>query len=231
MSMNQHESLLASIHDGLTQLAAHQASTETEAGWHENTATQLAAYLALLDKWNRVYNLTAIRQPRQMVTHHLLDSLSLLPQLGPLERLADVGSGAGLPGIPLAIARPAMAVTLIESNQKKAAFLQQAKIELKLENVSIHCGRVEAYKPDVLFDAVVSRAFSDLALFVRVAGHLVEEAAPLLAMKGLAPEDEIAELPAGWQVAGCTPLHVPGLAAQRHLVVIRRASSGQPAGH
>jgi 16S rRNA (guanine527-N7)-methyltransferase len=213
MSNGLPPEIVMQIRDGLAQLGPEPAVQ----------AEPLAAYLALLVKWNRVYNLTAIRDPQQMVTHHLLDSLTLLAHLGTPARLADVGSGAGLPGIPLAIVRPQMAVTLIESNQKKAAFLQQVKIELKLENVSIHCGRVEDYKPDVLFDAVTSRAFSDLALFVRSAGHLLAEGAPLLAMKGVAPQDEIAELPAGWQVARSISLRVPGLAAQRHLVVIERS--------
>ncbi|MBV2234473.1 MAG: 16S rRNA (guanine(527)-N(7))-methyltransferase RsmG [Sterolibacterium sp.] len=218
--MSFSEELLAQIRHGLTQLDTEKSVASI--GQQAAMAVQLATYLALLHKWNRVYNLTAIRQPQQMVTHHLLDSLSVLPHLGMPTRLADVGSGAGLPGLPLAIARPQMAVTLIESNQKKASFLQQARIELKLENVSVHCGRVEAYKPDSLFDAVVSRAFSDLALFVRVAGHLLTAEGSLLAMKGLAPQDEIAELPAGWQVVRCLPLVVPTLVAQRHLVVIKR---------
>ncbi|SMB21680.1 methyltransferase, SAM-dependent methyltransferase, glucose-inhibited cell-division protein [Sterolibacterium denitrificans] len=217
--MNLSPAIVEHIRSGLQRLGPDPA-WRVEAGGEAAAAPRFAAYLALLVKWNRVYNLTAVRDPRQMVTHHLLDSLALLPNLGAPVRLADVGSGAGLPGIPLAIARPQMAVTLIESNQKKAAFLQQARIELKLDNVSIHCGRVEEYRPNVLFDAVVSRAFSDLALFVRVAGHLLAPGAPLLAMKGVEPRDEIADLPAGWRVGRSIPIVVPGLAAQRHLIVI-----------
>lgn len=221
MSASVAPEIVERIRSGLAQLAPDSAWS-AGVGGESAAAQRFAAYLALLVKWNRVYNLTAVRSPQQMVTHHLLDSLALLPHLGSPGKLADVGSGAGLPGIPLAIARPEMAVTLIESNRKKAAFLQQARIELKLENVSVHCGRVEEYRPDALFDAVISRAFSDLAVFVRVAGHLLAAGAPLLAMKGVEPRDEIADLPAGWRVGRSLPLAVPGLAAQRHLIVIER---------
>lgn len=205
--------IITRIHEGVVQLGL-----ELPAG----AQGQLAAYLMLLSKWNRVYNLTAVRDERQMVTQHLLDSLAVLPHLGPFSSLADVGSGGGLPGIPLAIARPSMAVTLIEANQKKASFLQQAKIELKLDNVSIHCGRVEDFKPVSSFDAVISRAFSDLALFAGVAGHLLAAGAPLLAMKGVQPQEEIAQLPAGWCVMKSISLVVPGLDAQRHLITIEK---------
>lgn len=186
---------------------------------------RLAAYLALLAKWNRVYNLTAIRDPREMVTHHLLDSLAVLPALEQKSalagrcapRLADVGSGAGLPGLVLAIARPEWSVTSIEAVEKKAAFQRQAKIELGLDNVAIHCGRVEELRDT--FDAVISRAFASLADFVGLAGHL----APCLwAMKGVQPADEIAALPAGWRLAASEELSVPGLGAQRHLLRLER---------
>ncbi len=186
---------------------------------------KLLAYLALLDKWNRVYNLTAVRDIRQMVSHHLLDSLAMLPFVQDMSTLADVGSGGGLPGIPLAIARPDLAVTLIEANQKKASFLQQVKIELNLTHVSVYCGRVESCKPSKPFAAVISRAFSDLALFVQVAGHLADVGAPLLAMKGLLPDEEIAALPEDWRVARCEEIHVPGLEAQRHLIVLEKLKS------
>lgn len=211
--MSQGQGIAAMLHAGVVDL---------DLALPDGAEARLAAYLALLAKWNRVYNLTAVRDERQMVTQHLLDSLAVLPHLGPYASLADVGSGGGLPGIPLAIARPEMAVTLIEANHKKATFLQQAKIELGLVNVSIHCGRVEDFKPISLFAAVISRAFSDLALFVRVAGHLLAPEAPLLAMKGVEPQDEIAQLPAGWQVAQSLPVAVPGLDAQRHLILISR---------
>ena len=186
---------------------------------------KLLAYLALLDKWNRVYNLTAVRDVSQMVSHHLLDSLAILPDVGAYASLADVGSGGGLPGIPLAIARPEMMVVLIEANQKKSSFLQQAKIELNLANVHVHCGRVETFKPMAPVAAVISRAFSDLALFVRVAGHLPEPGGPLLAMKGLLPDEEIAVLPENWRVARSREIHVPELGAQRHLLVLEKLSS------
>ena len=184
---------------------------------------KLRCYLGLLAKWNRTYNLTAVRDEAEMVAVHLLDSLAVLPHLGNISSLADVGSGAGLPGIPLALARPELQVTLIESSHKKASFLQQAKIELELANVGIHCGRVEQATGLPPFDAVISRAFSELAEFVRLAGHLLAPGGRLMAMKGLLPQGEIERLPDGWRLARVLPLAVPGLAAQRHLIVIERA--------
>jgi len=184
---------------------------------------KLRRYLEMLSKWNRTYNLTAVRDGAEMVSVHLLDSLAVAPYLGTIGSLADVGSGAGLPGIPLALVRPELRVTLIESNHKKASFLQQAKIELGLDNVSIHCGRVEQATGLSPFDAVISRAFSDLAEFARLAGHLLAPGGRLLAMKGILPQDEINRLPDGWRLAQALPLAVPGLAAQRHLIVIERA--------
>ena len=184
---------------------------------------KLRRYLGLLAKWNRTYNLTAVRDEAEMVGVHLLDSLAVLPHLGNISSLADVGSGAGLPGIPLALARPELQVTLIESSQKKASFLQQAKIELELANVGIHCGRVEQATGLPPFDAVISRAFSELAEFVCLAGHLLAPGGRLMAMKGLLPQEEIERLPDGWRLARVLSLAVPGLAAQRHLIVIERA--------
>lgn len=183
---------------------------------------KLLAFAALLGKWNKVYNLTALRDETQVISHHLLDSLAVLPHLGNAKRLADIGSGGGLPGIPLAIARPDVHVALVESNQKKSAFQQQAKIELGLANVSVHCERVEAWQPEEKCDVVISRAFSDLAEFVRLSGHLVAEGGTLLAMKGVHPYEEIAQLPAGWRIAGVTPLQVPGVEGARHLVRVER---------
>lgn len=182
---------------------------------------KLLAYLALLLKWNRVYNLTAIRDESEMVSHHLLDSLVVLPYLDGMATLADVGSGAGLPGLALAVAKPALAVTSIEANQKKAAFQQQAKIELELSNVAVRCARVEAV--DGFFDAVISRAFSELADFVRLAGGLVGEGGRLLAMKGIYPAEELDRLPTGWRLKAAPVLEVPGLDAQRHLIILERA--------
>lgn len=188
----------------------------------EGATDKLLAYLALLAKWNHTYNLTAVRNEADMVTHHLLDSLAILPHLGKAARLVDVGSGAGLPGLVLAIGRPTLEVVSVEASQKKAAFQQQAKIELNLKNVSVHCGRVEAMEPHAQFDAVISRAFSSLGEFVRLTDRLVGRDGRLLAMKGTVPDDEIAELPAGWRAAATHRLSVPGLDAQRHLIVLER---------
>jgi 16S rRNA (guanine527-N7)-methyltransferase len=183
----------------------------------------LAAYIALIAKWNRVHNLTAVREPEQMVVLHLLDSLSVLPHLGGAKTLLDVGTGAGLPGIPLAIARPDLEVTLLDASHKKASFLTQAKSELGLANVSVACERVEKWKPGRTFDVVVSRAFSDLADFVSQARHLVAPAGQMLAMKGVHPFEEIAKVPASHRVAGVVELRVPTLDAKRHLVFLEAA--------
>ena len=181
---------------------------------------RLLEYIALLVKWNRTYNLTAIRDPLAMVAHHLLDSLAVLPHLplaGADARLADAGSGAGLPGIPLALARPQWRVALAESSQKKAAFLRQAAIELALDNVEVHEGRVEAWRPATLFDVVISRAFAALTEFVLLCRHLVAPNGVLAAMTGAAPADLGAE-------CAVIRLRVPLLDAQRHLVLCRASS-------
>jgi 16S rRNA (guanine527-N7)-methyltransferase len=183
---------------------------------------KLLAYVALLEKWNRTHNLTAIREPERMITHHLLDSLATLrhlPQATSL-RLIDVGSGGGLPGIPLAIARPAWKVTLLDSNAKKAAFLRQVAAELPLPNVEVAATRAEDYRPDVPFDVVISRALSDLAQFVAVARPLVAPGGCLIAMKGVYPHEELAHLPAGVRVMASPALDVPGLDGARHLVIM-----------
>ena len=192
---------------------------------------QLAAYLELLVKWNRTFNLTAIRERADMVTHHLNDALAILPHLPDAQalRLLDVGTGAGVPGIPLAIARPGWRIVLLDSNRKKVAFLTQAAIELRLANVIAVAARVEDYVPDAPFDVVVSRAFSDLASFVRGAQHLLAQDGILAAMKGVYPRAEIAALPAGVTVVADPALAVPGLAAQRHLIVMRATASQSPA--
>jgi 16S rRNA (guanine527-N7)-methyltransferase len=180
---------------------------------------RLLEYLALLQKWNRVYNLTAVREPQKMVSEHLLDCLAVTPYIGE-NRILDVGSGAGLPGIPLALALAEARVTVLDSNHKKAAFLQQAVTELKLANVAVACERVERWKPAARFEVVVSRAFSDLGEFVALAGRHVAAGGCLAAMKGVHPYDEIAQLPAGWQVRQTLPLVVPGLHVRRHLVLV-----------
>jgi len=184
--------------------------------------SRLLAYLALLDKWNRVYNLTAVREPERMVSHHLLDSLAAAPHFaGPA--VLDVGSGGGLPGIPLAIARPDLQVTLIDSIAKKTAFLLQAKAELGLANVTVVTGRVEDFRPEAGFDAVTSRAFSDLKEFVTLTRPLLKPEGRWLAMKGLYPNEEIAVLPDDVKVSADHALHVPGLDASRHLIVLEPA--------
>lgn len=182
---------------------------------------RLLDYIALLAKWNRVYSLTAIRVPARMVTLHLLDSLAILPLIEGV-RIADVGSGAGLPGIPLAIAQPGLEVTLIESSQKKAAFLVQARAELALANVTVERRRVEAWAPHIPFDGVVSRAFAALPEFLRLAGHLVRSGGQVLAMKGEYPVEELGGIPPGYRLERVAALGVPGLEAARHVVLLRK---------
>ncbi|MBS0512196.1 MAG: 16S rRNA (guanine(527)-N(7))-methyltransferase RsmG [Proteobacteria bacterium] len=193
----------------------------------QETVDRLLAFGELLLKWNKVYNLTAIRDPREVITHHLLDSLAVLPHLTRVERLADIGSGGGLPGIPLAIVHSGLIVNSIETVNKKASFQQQARIELQLGNFSVINERVEKVTPDRLpggaADGVISRAFSSLADFVNLSGHLVADGGALYAMKGVHPADEIDALPAGWAVTATHTLQVPGLDAERHLLVIERA--------
>ena len=184
---------------------------------------RLVAYLQLIGKWNKVHNLTAVREPGQMVVLHLLDSLSVLPHLAGAKTILDVGTGAGLPGIPLAIARPDLAVTLLDSSHKKATFLRQAKAELALANVEVACERVENWRPAALFDIVVSRAFAELADFVVQAGHLVAPGGAMLAMKGVYPFEELARVPASHRVENVVAVTVPTLEAQRHLVLLKAA--------
>lgn len=196
-----------------------QGVTELGVALPAGAQERLLRYLALLQKWNRVYNLTAVREPQRMVSEHLLDCLAVTPYVGE-NRILDVGSGAGLPGIPLALALPDARVTVLDSNHKKAAFLQQAVTELKLGNVAVACERVENWKPAARFEVVISRAFSDLGEFVALAGRHVAAGGRLAAMKGVHPYDEIAQLPKGWRVRETLPLTVPGLRAQRHLVQV-----------
>jgi 16S rRNA (guanine527-N7)-methyltransferase len=175
-------------------------------------------------KWNKVYNLTAVRDADKMLTHHLLDSLAVVPHVAGAKTLLDVGSGAGLPGIPLALALPDAQVTLLDSNHKKAAFLQQAVIELHLTNVAVVCERVENYQSNQIFSVVISRAFADLPAFAALAGAHVAEGGTLIAMKGVQPLDEIAQLKTGFKLSRVTPLTVPGLEAERHLIFMNKAA-------
>jgi 16S rRNA (guanine527-N7)-methyltransferase len=183
---------------------------------------QLLDYLALLFKWNSVYNLTSVRDPMQMVTHHLLDSLAALPAFGDAVSVLDVGAGGGLPGIVLAIARPGMKVALIDTVHKKTAFLTQVKAELGLANVTVYTARVEQLQLPHQFDVITSRAFADLSDFVNWSGHLLAAGGQFIALKGVAPPDEQERLPAEWEVTELRPLQVPGLQAERHLVFIRK---------
>ena len=188
--------------------------------------TPLLDYLSLLLRWNRTYNLTAVRDPREMVTKHLLDSLAMHPYVDGLARaggaLADLGTGAGLPGIPLAIAKPGLRVTLVESAGKKARFMREAVRQLKLADVQVAESRIEALDMPGAFDAITARALATLPLLVEWGGPLLKPDGRLLAMKGVEPAEEIAALPEGWAVEAVHPLRVPGLPAQRHLVVVRR---------
>ncbi|NDI85227.1 16S rRNA (guanine(527)-N(7))-methyltransferase RsmG [Undibacterium crateris] len=183
---------------------------------------QMLAYLALLSKWNAVYNLTAIRDPQEMVKQHLLDSLSAAPAFTEARNVLDVGAGGGLPGMMLAIAYPQTRISMIDTVSKKTAFLSQAKAELGLSNVTVFTGRVEQLEVTEKFDVITSRAFSELCNFINWSGHLLAEGGQFIAMKGVAPAQEIERLPAGWAVTGLQPLQVPGLNAERHLVFVRR---------
>lgn len=186
----------------------------------EEAQAALLAYAAFLEKWNRSYSLTAVRDPALAVSHHLLDSLAILPWVT-ATNLLDVGSGGGQPGIPLAIARPEVAVTLLDSNSKKTAFLRQAAIELGLKNVQVVTARVETYQPLAKFAMITSRAFAELTDFVALTRHLLAPGGEWLAMKGQRPDAEMNKLPAGVGVAAVHRLDVPGVDGDRHLVVIR----------
>lgn len=178
--------------------------------------TLLLDYLALLQKWNKVYNLTSVRDPQSMLTRHILDSLSLIPYLD-CKSLLDVGSGAGLPGIPIAICFPQMAVTLLDSNIKKTRFLQQVKAELKLNNVTVVHGRVEQMSfPKV--EVVTARAFATIAEIIDLAARHCDDAGSLVLMKGVYPEQELAAIKSGFKLQDIVTLNVPGDQAERHLV-------------
>lgn len=186
----------------------------------------LSTYLDLLSTWNRTYNLTAIRDPAEMVTKHLLDSLVMAPFFGD-QRLADLGTGAGLPGIPLALACPELRVSLVESAGKKARFMRHAVRELGLgDRVTVHEARIESVPEPGAYDCLTARALGTLALILDLGGRLLRPDGQLLAMKGQVPDEEIAALPEGWAVTEIVPLTVPGLDAERHLVRVSR-STGQ----
>ena len=185
-------------------------------------APPLLAYLDLLARWNRTYNLTAVRDPREMVPRHLLDSLAMEPFLDGIATLADLGTGPGLPGIPLAIARPQLRVTLVEANGKKARFLREAVRTLGLDNAEVAESRIEALDRPGAFDAITARALAALPQILGFGGHLLAPGGKLLAMKGARPDGEIAALPRGWRLEMLRRLTVPGLDGERHLAVVGR---------
>lgn len=185
----------------------------------QETQQKLLDYLALLQKWNKVYNLTAIRNAEQMVSHHLLDSLSVLPHLWP-GRWLDVGCGAGLPGLVLAIAQPQWHFTLLDSNSKKTSFVQQAAIDFGLKNVSVCCARVEEMQATEKYDGIISRAFAETADFVKLTRHLLADNGRWAAMKGT-PEQELQRLPGDVVVERIIPLTVSELDAARCLVILK----------
>jgi 16S rRNA (guanine527-N7)-methyltransferase len=186
----------------------------------DNQIARLLEYCALLQKWNRVYNLTAIREPSRFVSHHLLDSLAVLPYLNG-KRLIDVGTGAGLPGIPLAVARPDWEVMLLDSNHKKAAFLRQAALELGVQNAQIEIARAEEWRPTAPYAIAISRAFADITGFIEAARQLILPDGIFAAMKGVYPHEELSQLPADVEVTSVNALSVPGMSAARHLVLLR----------
>lgn len=213
------------MNDALWQRQLAQGLADLELELDDASQQQLLAFLALLNKWNRAYNLTAVRESGQMVSRQLLDSLSILPFVT-AEHLLDVGAGGGLPGIPLAIALPHKRFTLLDSNSKKTRFLTQCVLELGLKNVDIIHGRAESCDPAIQYRQISSRAFTALDNLVAWCGHLLADEGEFLAMKGQFPDDEVAALPSGWQVKSRHPLSVPGSDGDRHLLVI-----GRIAGH
>ena len=182
---------------------------------------KLLQYLALLEKWNQAFNLTAIRDVGRMVSGHLLDCLSVVPYLTGT-RMLDAGSGAGFPGIPVAVAKPDIQVVLLDSNQKKTAFLRQAVADLQLKNATVVCERVEAWRTGEKFDFIISRAFAEIAEFVALTEHLLAPGGVFAAMKGVYPFEEIERMPPNLRVRQSHALAIPGLDAERHLVLIER---------
>lgn len=203
---------LRELTEGAAQLSIDLAPEQAE---------QMLAYLQLLQKWNKAYNLTAVRDPDEMVSRHLLDSLSILPYVQG-DRWLDVGSGGGMPGIILAIMRPHAQFTLLDSNGKKTRFLTQVKLELGLANLTVVQNRVEVFQAERPFHGIVSRAFSSLADFTQLTRHLSDSETCWLAMKGQYPQEELAGLPVDFQVTDSAQLAVPGCQGSRHLLILRR---------
>jgi 16S rRNA (guanine527-N7)-methyltransferase len=207
--------LLGRLQKGVDQIALTLSDVQI---------SKLAEYIDLLVKWNKAYNLTAIRDPEEMVVKHLLDSLAIVPHINQ-SPLLDVGTGPGLPGIPLAITRPDLDITLLDSNGKKTRFLTQAKVSLGLDNVTVIHGRVEqaisSQKTDKRFQIVTSRAFASLSDMVTLARDTLAQDGRFVAMKGVIPDDEISDLPEWAKVEQIIPLEVPGLDAERHLIILK----------
>ncbi len=203
-----------------------QRAEQLPAGLHElglelpaSVQAKALAYLTLLEKWNRVYNLTGVRDPREMVTRHLLDSFAIIPFVaGP--RVLDIGTGAGLPGIPLALALPDMGFVLLDSSAKKVQFVRQVVTELDLQNVAVVCQRTQQYTPTTRFNTVVTRALASIKEILTMARALCTHGGRVLIMKGVFPTEELAEMPGGYEIVQVVPLRVPGLKARRHLVHI-----------
>ena len=212
----EYERYAEELRQGAAALSVELSHTQQE---------QMLAYLALLNKWNKAYNLTAVRDPAEMVSRHLLDSLSVAPHVQPGgSSWLDVGSGGGMPGIPLAMLCPERRFTLLDSNGKKTRFLIQVKLELKLANVEVVHSRVEQFRPAEPFAGITSRAFSSLEDFANWTRHLGDLDTRWLAMKGVQPDDELQALPLDFKVERCLVLKVPGCQGQRHLLILRRTS-------
>ncbi|MEO0317009.1 MAG: Methyltransferase gidB [Pseudomonadota bacterium] len=219
MNLYDLDSLRASLRAGADALSLDLPDPQLE---------QLLAYLALLHKWNRVYNLTAVRDPKQMLTQHLLDCMAALPVFEGAQHVLDVGAGGGLPGIVIAIwarhAQPQMRVEMIDTVHKKTAFLTQVKAELGLANVKVNTGRVEQFEPAEKFDVITSRAFADLGDFVRWSGHVLQAGGRMLALKGQAETTQREVLPEGWHIVRDIRLQVPGMDAERHVLQVERST-------
>ncbi|UWX93345.1 16S rRNA (guanine(527)-N(7))-methyltransferase RsmG [Enterobacter mori] len=186
----------------------------------DHQKNQLVAYVDMLNKWNKAYNLTSVRDPNEMLIRHILDSIVVAPYLNG-ERFIDVGTGPGLPGIPLSIVRPESHFTLLDSLGKRVRFLRQVQHELKLENITPVQSRVEAFPAEPPFDGVISRAFASLNDMVSWCKHLPAKEGRFYALKGLVPEDEIEHLPEGFSVESIEKLQVPHLEGERHLVILK----------
>lgn len=215
------ESLAEQLNTGLQALGLSVAVSDVQ-------RRQLLEFLSLIDKWNRHYNLTAIDSPQDRVTLHLLDSLSVQAYLRG-QRFIDVGTGAGLPGIPLAIVMPEAHFTLLDASAKRTRFLLQVKASLGLDNVAVVHARVEDYRPETAFDGVISRAFSALPVMLESCQHLLTDTGRFYAMKGQYPEKELRQMAKGFMVEACQPLRIPGTDVERHLLIIASSTGRQAA--